>query len=98
MNETAHIKPLSEPPSEPLSAFEQDLLASVRQALAGDTSQALVHTAADIADLKRRGRPVGTTKSPATFRIDTEALNRWRSSGKGWQTRAAQVLAKHAPN
>ena len=51
-----------------------------------------------IAELKRRGRPVGTNKSPATLRIDTEALNRWRSSGKGWQTRAAQVLAQHAPN
>ena len=80
-----------------LSDFEKDLLASVRQALAGDTSNAIVHTPDDIADIKRRGRPVGSTKSPATLRIDTEALNRWRSSGKGWQTRAAQVLAQHAP-
>jgi uncharacterized protein (DUF4415 family) len=24
-------------------------------------------------------------------------LQRWRASGKGWQTRAADILAAHAP-
>lgn len=56
--------------------------------------------AADIAariEAKKRGRPTGTTKSPATLRIEDAALKAWRSSGKGWQTRAAAVLAKYAP-
>ena len=45
-----------------------------------------------------RGRPAGSgSKQPATLRIDKEALARWRASGKGWQTRAAALLAKHAP-
>lgn len=48
-------------------------------------------------ETKKRGRPVGTTKRPATLRIDETALEAWRASGKGWQTRAAAILKKHAP-
>lgn len=48
-----------------------------------------------------RGRPVGTTqatiKRPTTLWLDETTLARWRSSGKGWQTRAAELLAAHAP-
>jgi len=48
-----------------------------------------------------RGRPVGSVqvqhKHPTTLRLDEEVLRRWRASGKGWQTRAAEVLAVHAP-
>ena len=48
-----------------------------------------------------RGRPVGSTqatiKRPTTLRLDETTLARWRSSGKGWQTRAAELLAAHAP-
>lgn len=48
-----------------------------------------------------RGRPVGSTqaalKRPTTLRLDEATLARWRSSGKGWQTRAAELLAAHAP-
>lgn len=48
-----------------------------------------------------RGRPPGTVKDkhklPTTLRLDEDVLARWRASGKGWQTRAAQVLARHAP-
>ncbi|MBP7423684.1 MAG: BrnA antitoxin family protein [Sulfuritalea sp.] len=29
--------------------------------------------------------------------MDADALARWRASGKGWQTRAAALLAKYAP-
>ena len=51
--------------------------------------------------LVRRGRPVGSTqasvKQPTTLRLDEDTLARWRSSGKGWQTRAAELLAAHAP-
>ena len=53
------------------------------------------------AAMVRRGRPPGSRKAmpkvSTTIRMDETALARWRASGKGWQTRAAQVLAKHAP-
>ena len=53
------------------------------------------------AAIVRRGRPPGSMKAmpkvSTTIRMDETALARWRASGKGWQTRAAQVLAKHAP-
>ena len=49
-----------------------------------------------------RGRPKGTVKEthkvPTTLRLEEAVLTRGRASGKGWQTRAAQVLAAHAPN
>jgi len=48
-----------------------------------------------------RGRPKGTVKDthkvPTTLRLDEEVLTRWRASGKGWQTRAAELLTAHAP-
>lgn len=47
------------------------------------------------------GRPVGSVQAErmerVTLRLTPEALAKWRASGKGWQTRAAQVLAKAAP-
>ncbi len=56
---------------------------------------------ATIAELRRkRGQrgPQQTPKKIATaLRLDAEALARWRASGKGWQTRAAALLAKYAP-
>ncbi|MDP4300379.1 BrnA antitoxin family protein [Leptothrix discophora] len=59
-----------------------------------------VHTPEQIA-ARRPGRPAGSkaavTKQPVTLRMDPEALARWRASGKGWQTRAAQALEKQAP-
>ena len=48
--------------------------------------------------LVRRGRPpVATPKQPVTLRLDPQVLSLWRASGKGWQTRAAAVLAEKAP-
>ena len=48
-----------------------------------------------------RGRPIGSVKDPhkvpTTLRLNEEVLQRWRASGKGWQTRAAALLAAHAP-
>lgn len=80
-----------------ITAFEKALLRSVDQMQRGEF--AAVHTAEQIK--ARRGRPAGsiqaTTKSPTTLRLDAEALKRWRASGKGWQTRAAALLAKYAP-
>ncbi|MDR2153643.1 MAG: BrnA antitoxin family protein [Burkholderiaceae bacterium] len=49
--------------------------------------------------LARRTRGLG--KKPAramtTLRLPVETLERWRASGPGWQTRAAEVLTAHAP-
>lgn len=47
----------------------------------------------------RIGRPrsLSPVKQSTTLRLPAETLARWRASGKGWQTRAAEVLAKHAP-
>lgn len=86
------------PGSDPeITTFEKALLRSVDQMKRGEF--AAVHTAEQIK--ARRGRPVGsaqaTTKRPTTLRLDAEALTRWRASGKGWQTRAAALLAKYAP-
>lgn len=51
--------------------------------------------------LVRRGRPKGSkaavTKARMTLRMEAEALERWRASGPGWQTRAAALLAEKAP-
>ena len=53
------------------------------------------------AAIVRRGRPPGSVKATpkvsTTIRLDGAALARWRASGKGWQSRAAQLLAAHAP-
>lgn len=47
----------------------------------------------------RVGRPPSKAplKVSTTLRMDPEALARWRASGKGWQTRAAALLAEKAP-
>lgn len=47
---------------------------------------------------KLRGRPKAeVVKERLTIRMDAQALARWRASGKGWQTRAAALLAAKAP-
>ena len=78
--------------------FAADVLASIQQAKRGEFAR--VHTPEMIV-ARRAGRPVGSvkvsTKRPTTLRLDDEVLARWRASGKGWQTRAAQVLAANAP-
>ncbi len=77
-------------------AFANDVAESIRQAKRGEGR---VTTPEQI--VARRGRPVGSvqavTKTPTTLRLNTPALNRWRASGKDWQTRAAAILEKHAP-
>ncbi len=48
--------------------------------------------------LVKRGRsPTQVHKAPVTLRLDPQALALWRASGKGWQTRAAALLAERAP-
>ncbi len=79
-----------------MQAFADDVAESIRQAKRGEGR---VTTPGQI--MARRGRPVGSvqaiTKRPTTLRLDDAALARWRASGKGWQTRAAAILEKHAP-
>lgn len=86
-------------PDPEMREFEEALLRSIGEAKRGEF--AAVHTPEMIAGYRARGRPVGSvqavTKRPTTLRLDDEALTRWRASGKGWQTRAAAVLAKYAP-
>lgn len=38
------------------------------------------------------GRPVGSNKSQVTLRLDLEVLQALKSTGRGWQTRANEVL------
>jgi uncharacterized protein (DUF4415 family) len=43
----------------------------------------------------RRGRPAtGNAKPTVTLRLDRDVLERWRASGPGWQTRAADLLRR----
>lgn len=62
---------------------------------------ARVHTPEMIA-ARQRGRPVGSTKADAkrqtALRLKVSTLERWRASGRGWQTRAAALLDQYAPN
>lgn len=78
-------------------AFEEALLRSIDQAQQGQHST--VHSP-DMIEARRRGRPAGTvkavTKQPTTLRLDPQTLESWRATGKGWQTRAAEVLEAYA--
>jgi uncharacterized protein (DUF4415 family) len=81
-------------PDPEMQAFEQALLLSIAQAKRGEGR---VTTGAEIAR-RAAGRPTQSShKQPVTLRIEPDALTRWRASGKGWQTRAAAVLAASAP-
>lgn len=47
---------------------------------------------------KACGRPVvANKKRTVTIRLAPEVIERWRASGKGWQTRASDLLEKNAP-
>jgi uncharacterized protein (DUF4415 family) len=44
-----------------------------------------------------RGRPkTAQTKAPLTMRVDAEALDYFKSTGPGWQTRINDLLVKEA--
>jgi uncharacterized protein (DUF4415 family) len=82
-----------------MTAFEQDLLESVRQAITGNfVGDSIAYTPNTIETIKRRGRPTQSIhKQATTLRLDNSTLAKWRATGKGWQTRAAMVLSQHAP-
>ena len=81
------------------AALLASLERGLRQAASGEGSR--VHTPEQIMARRKAGRPVGSVqavhKCPTTLRLDEDVLERWRASGKGWQTRAAEILAKYAP-
>ena len=74
-------------------AFEAALLRSVGQAVRGE--YAAVHTPEQIA-ARKRGRPVGTVKANAkvstTIRFDADVLEALKATGRGWQSRANDLL------
>lgn len=50
--------------------------------------------------LRRPGERGPGRKRPkvqVALRVDADALTAWRSSGAGWMTRAAELLAREAP-
>jgi uncharacterized protein (DUF4415 family) len=44
-----------------------------------------------------RGKQKAPTKVPLYIRIAPDALDAWRATGKGWQTRLAESIASTAP-
>jgi uncharacterized protein (DUF4415 family) len=91
------MKKLNSPVDPEMQAFEEALLRSLDQVKAGQYGK--VHTP-DMIETRRRGRPTGSvkviTKQPTTLRLDPQTLESWRATGKGWQTRAAEVLETYA--
>lgn len=50
-------------------------------------------SASEIASMKRPGRPLGSgSKTQVTLRLDTAALDAFKATGAGWQTRINAVL------
>ena len=46
----------------------------------------------------RRGRPKSANPSVAiSLRMPPDVLDRWKSTGPGWQTRMVAALTSHAP-
>ena len=41
----------------------------------------------------RRGRPMGSAKTPTTVRLDNEVLEAFRATGPRWQSRLNAALA-----
>ncbi len=79
---------------EEMKAFAADVLESVAQAKRGEVAR--VHTPADIATYKARGRPVGSikedTKQAVTVRYSPDVLAAFRATGAGWQARMNDAL------
>jgi uncharacterized protein (DUF4415 family) len=77
-----------------MKTFAADVLESIAQAKRGEFAR--VHTPANIATYKVRGRPVGSVKNGAkqavTVRYSPEVLKAFRATGAGWQTRMNDAL------
>lgn len=47
---------------------------------------------------KARGRPkLARPKALVSLRLDADALDAWKASGPGWQSRIGKVLVREAP-
>lgn len=79
---------------EEMKAFAADVLESIAQAKQGEVAR--LHTPADIATYKARGRPVGSTKEETkqavTVRYSPDVLAAFRATGAGWQARMNDAL------
>ena len=79
---------------EEMKAFAADVLESIAQAKQGEVAR--LHTPADIATYKARGRPVGSikeeTKQAVTVRYSPDVLAAFRATGAGWQARMNDAL------
>ena len=77
-----------------MASFAADVLESIKQAKLGEIAQ--MHSPADIAQYKARGRPVGTqkedSKQAVTVRYSPDVLNAFRATGAGWQARMNDAL------
>ena len=77
-----------------MTTFAADVLESIAQAKRGEFAR--VHTPADVATYKARGRPVGSVKDDAkqavTVRYSPEVLAAFRATGAGWQARMNDAL------
>lgn len=77
-----------------MKAFAADVLESIAQAKRGEVAR--LHTPADIATYKARGRPVGSikeeTKQAVTVRYSPDVLAAFRATGAGWQARMNEAL------
>ncbi len=47
-----------------------------------------------VGTVRRRGPNKRPLKVSTTLRLPAETLARWKATGRGWQTRMAEVLAK----
>ena len=77
-----------------MKAFASDVLESIGQAKRGEVAR--LHTPADVAVYKARGRPAGTVKDDSkqavTVRYSPDVLEAFRATGAGWQTRMNEAL------
>ena len=86
---------MSKKPDAEMLEFMAALEQGVQEAIRGEGR---VTTPEQIKTRNAGGRPVQTVhKQPVTLRLPPDVLAAWRASGKGWQTRAAAVLAAMAP-
>lgn len=72
----------------PTPAEDADIAAGIAQDR--DTYEP---SASEIASMKRPGRPLGSgSKTQVTLRLDTVALEAFKATGAGWQTRIDALL------
>lgn len=63
------------------------------------TAKSFAEVFPDLAEKIKRGRgpQKAPTKKMVTLRLDVDVVERFRASGKGWQSRVNALLAAHAP-